>query len=296
MGIITTTQKAGYDSHVIDVTKHRLINDAGTSTTELFSASKIISDLAGKSDTTHNHTGVYEPADATILKDADIGVSVQAYNADNITKANSIKDLADVLTTMTPIDGQVLTYDTTNGWQAETSPVGVTDHTLLTNIGTNTHAQIDTHIADTTVHFTQASISITESQISNLGTTIVLDSDIGSTVQAYDVDTAKLDVLQTFTVAQRSNITTDNDLSFDLAVTNKFKCTPTALGTLTFTNLAAQSGMVILDNTGGYAISLAASIKAKSGVATTLSTAGVYLIGYDCDGTNVYITVSAAMV
>lgn len=28
---------------------------------------------------THNHSGVYEPADATILKDADIGVTVQAY-------------------------------------------------------------------------------------------------------------------------------------------------------------------------------------------------------------------------
>lgn len=30
----------------------------------------------------HAHTGVYEPADATILKAADIGVSVQAYDAD----------------------------------------------------------------------------------------------------------------------------------------------------------------------------------------------------------------------
>jgi hypothetical protein len=30
----------------------------------------------------HTHTGVYEPADATILKDADIGSTVQAYDAD----------------------------------------------------------------------------------------------------------------------------------------------------------------------------------------------------------------------
>lgn len=29
----------------------------------------------------HTHTGVYEPADATILKDADIGATVQAYDA-----------------------------------------------------------------------------------------------------------------------------------------------------------------------------------------------------------------------
>lgn len=30
----------------------------------------------------HTHAGVYEPADATILKEADIGVAVQAYDAD----------------------------------------------------------------------------------------------------------------------------------------------------------------------------------------------------------------------
>ncbi len=34
--------------------------------------------LGTKSDTSHTHTGVYEPADATILKDADIGVTVAA--------------------------------------------------------------------------------------------------------------------------------------------------------------------------------------------------------------------------
>jgi hypothetical protein len=33
----------------------------------------------------------------------------------------SIKSLSDVYSSMSPTDGQVLTYDTTNGWQAETS-------------------------------------------------------------------------------------------------------------------------------------------------------------------------------
>lgn len=37
----------------------------------------------------------------------------------------SIKDLSDVYSSMSPTDGQVLTYDTTNGWQAEDATGGV---------------------------------------------------------------------------------------------------------------------------------------------------------------------------
>ena len=38
--------------------------------------------------------------------------------------SNSIKDLSDVYSSMAPTDGQVLTFDTTNGWQAETPASG----------------------------------------------------------------------------------------------------------------------------------------------------------------------------
>jgi len=127
-----------------------------------------------------------EQADATILKDADIGVTVQGYDAntvvdgayvhtdnnyttaeknklannsvdvtlagtgtylsivgqtitvDPITESDiadlgsyltdisgeSLNDLSDVNSGMTPTDGQVLTYDTTNGWQAEDAASG----------------------------------------------------------------------------------------------------------------------------------------------------------------------------
>jgi hypothetical protein len=53
---------------------------------------------------------------------------------------------------------------------------------------------LDSHIADSTIHFTQAAISITESQISDFGTyepadaTILKAGDIGVTVQAYDAN------------------------------------------------------------------------------------------------------------
>ena len=125
--------------------------------------------------------------------------------------------------------------------------------------------------------------------------TIVVDADIGSTVQAYDADTAKIDVAQTYTAPQRGTVTSDNDLSFDQSATNNFSCTPTSGGTLTFTNhTAGQSGYVLLDNSSGYAITAAATTKITATDLTTISTAGVYLISYFDNGTNAYLTVSAA--
>jgi hypothetical protein len=99
----------------------------------------------------------------------------------------------------------------------------------------------------------------------------------------------------TFTASQRGTITTDNDLSFDQNATNNFSCTPTAGGTLTFTNhTAGQSGYVLLDNSGGYAITAHANTKITSDDLTTISTAGTYLISYFDNGTNAYCTVSAS--
>ncbi len=121
---------------------------------------------------------------------------------------------------------------------------------------------------------------------------------IGTNVQAYDADTAKLDVAQTFTAPQRGTQTTDNDGSFDLNATNNFKCTPTGAVAITFTNIASatgQSGNILLVNGSNHAITAAATTKAASGSLTTLSATGTYLIGYYCDGSNVYVGSTAAL-
>ena len=121
-------------------------------------------------------------------------------------------------------------------------------------------------------------------------------SDIGTTVQAYDVDTLKADTADTITAPMRGTVTADNDLSFDMNVTNNFKCTPTGIGTLTFTNITAgQSGNIWLDNSGGYAISAAASTYIASADLTTISTAGVYFLSYYSDGTNVMVSATPAV-
>jgi hypothetical protein len=122
-----------------------------------------------------------------------------------------------------------------------------------------------------------------------------MDVEVGVDVQAYDADTLVGDTAKTLTAPFRGTVTTDNDLSFDQNVTNNFSCTPTAGGTLTFTNhTAGQSGYVLLDNSSGYAITAHANTKITATDLTTISTAGVYLISYFDNGTNAYCTVSAS--
>lgn len=128
----------------------------------------------------------------------------------------------------------------------------------------------------------------------NLG--LIPTSAIGSTVQAYDADTAYTDTDQTWSGAQRGTVTTDNDGSFDMNVTNNFKCTPTGTFALTFTNITAgQSGYVLLVNTSGYAITAAASTKVGASTLAAISAAGTYLLSYFADTSTVYVTASGAL-
>lgn len=144
--------------------------------------------------------------------------------------------------------------------------------------------------SDTTVTRASAGVIAVE------GSNVLMASNIGSTVQAYDADTAKTDVAQTFTISQRGTVTTDNDLSFDLNVTNNFKATPTGTATLTFTNITAgQSGFILLVNSGGYTISAHANTKVSTTALATISAAGSYLLSYFSDGTNVYVVNSGAL-
>ena len=128
------------------------------------------------------------------------------------------------------------------------------------------------------------------------GNTVLDTADVGVSVQAYDADTAKLDVAQTYTAAQRGTVTTDNDLSFDMSATNFFKCTPTGNGTLTFTNITAgQSGNIWLDNSAAVVISAASTTYISAADLTKINSAGVYFLSYYSDGTNVMVSASSAL-
>jgi hypothetical protein len=122
------------------------------------------------------------------------------------------------------------------------------------------------------------------------------DGSTGLTAATAGTDYVAIGTASTFTASQRGTVTTDNDGSFDMSVTNNFKCTPTATFALTFTNITAgQSGYVLLVNTGGYTVTAAATTKVNTTFLTTVTTAGTYLLSYFTDGTNVYVTTGGAM-
>ena len=92
-------------------------------------------------------------------------------------------------------------------------------------------------------------------------------------------------------------ITITQGTLIDLDTGNNFLYTPAAADELSFTNeTTGQSGFIKLINPSAYAITLGSEVKAVSTFATDVTTAGTYLVTYFCDGTNVYVSASAALV
>jgi len=105
------------------------------------------------------------------------------------------------------------------------------------------------------------------------------DSDIGTTIQAFDADTAKTDVTQTFSAAQRGTITTLTDgatVTPDFSTSNNYSLTLGGNRTIANpTNLTAgQSGSIFLvqDGTGSRLASWGSYWDFAGGTAPTLTT------------------------
>ena len=125
--------------------------------------------------------------------------------------------------------------------------------------------------SDTTANFTGT--------LQNGGSNVVVDTDIGSAVQAFDADTAKTDTAQTFTAAQRGTISTLTDgatITPDFATANNF--TVTLGGNRTIANptnlTAGQSGSIFIvqDGTGSRTGAWGSYWDFAAGTAPTLTT------------------------
>jgi len=113
----------------------------------------------------------------------------------------------------------------------------------------------------------------------------------GTDVQAYDANTAKLNVDQAWSGSQRGTVVTDNDASFDMNASNNFICTPTAGAALTFTNITSgQSGNIYLVNGSNYAITAGSGTKVTTNLLNAISTTGEYWLSYwSPNGTDVLV-------
>lgn len=108
---------------------------------------------------------------------------------------------------------------------------------------------------------------------------LLATSTIGVTVQGYDANTAKTNVVQSFSVAQRGTITALTDgatITPDFSAANNFSLTIGGNRTLAnpTNQTAGQSGAIVItqDATGGRTLAYGSNWKFSNGSAPTLTT------------------------
>ena len=239
---------------------------------------------------------MYDGAD-----DISVGTVNASTNAFNASNAASTSSTIAMTAAINEAGATVASASTCDIGAAGGNYVSVTGVTTITALGT---VQVGTR---RTVRFAGI-LTLTHN-----GTSLILPGAANITTAAGDVATfislgsgnwfcveytraasmaAYVGLVQSWTAAQGGTITTDNDGSFDLSVTNDFFCTPTGSVALTFTNHRAQKGDILFVNGSNYAVTAAATTKINSADLTTLSATGTYRISYMDNGTNAYCVVS----
>ena len=139
----------------------------------------------------------------------------------------------------------------------------------------------DTGSGDVDVAVSGLGPARTDSEINTLADARVTAAT-GVSVQAFDADNAVTDAAQTFTAAQRGDITELSGTSFtlDLNASNNFKLSPSGTFTVALSNLAAaaegQTGSIFIVYSGTESGTFPTTMKFVGGAAgiTLTSTAG----------------------
>jgi hypothetical protein len=160
---------------------------------------------------------------------------------------------------------------------------------------TSEHSTFTGAVGELTVDTTKDTVVVHDGSTAG-GHPLLKESAIGSTVQAYDADTAKLDVAQTFTAVQtlvspelttspyvngsyRSNIVAVAALDVDCSAGNYFTKTINANSTFTFSNAPSSRAFgftLEVTHTSGV-ITWPAAVKWPNDTAPSLTTGKTHL-------------------
>jgi hypothetical protein len=225
--------------------------------------------------------------DATIVVDGDIGTSVQAYDADT-AKLDAAANFTQAL-------------------QKSGSDVLVTGDVTNANF-----TGADLEIAKGGTGASSASAARTAlglaigSDVQAFNAAIMVDGDIGSSVQAYDSDTSKTDVAETRSAAinmadqivqrpllqdySEKTVAMGSATAVNLEDGNVFSKTISGTTTLTFTNpssVGTSSFSLILTNAGSATLNFP-TVKWPAATAPTLTASGIDVLVFVYHGSTWY--------
>ncbi|MFZ9959083.1 MAG: hypothetical protein ACO3GP_01730 [Candidatus Limnocylindrus sp.] len=151
---------------------------------------------------------------------------------------------------------------------------------------TSEHSTFTGAVGEITVDTTKDTAVVHDGSTAG-GHPLLKEAAIGVSVQAYDADTAKTDVAQTFTAAQRGTVvalTSGATITPDFAAAQNFSLTLGVNATLANpTNLTAgQSGVIVITN-GAYTMSFGGYWKFPGGTAPSLTQSGTDVLAYYVD-------------
>lgn len=190
-----------------------------------------------------------------------LGYGITDFNTsvDGRIASASIEDLSDVAI-MAPTDGQVLTYDTVNGWQAETIPSGVTDHGLLTGLSDDDHTQYHNDARGDVRYYTKTLLDggqldtryYTETEVDTLLSGKANTSHTHTTANITDLGTYTGFDSRYYTEAEinAGYQPLDSDLTALAALSSAGIVTRTAANTFALRALTAGSGISITNSDG----------------------------------------------
>ena len=143
---------------------------------------------------------------------------------------------------------------------------------------------------------TVAKLADTAVTVAKLGTGAL----IGTNIQAFDTDTAKTDVAQSFSKAQRGTVIAHGSLIANTAFRQDFSLgnmfSMTLAGSITINNptnqVAGQSGVITITNGGSHTVSWGADWDFAGGTAPVITASATDVLSYYVTSAN-NITVAA---